>query len=443
LEDRLKNRHGWIALVGLLIVAGRGFADPLADYVRRPDKVFAWKILSRNELPGGVEFARVELTSQTWRGTVWKHQLTFLKPKEMKPKPTALIYVSGRYNPAEAMFFPGLARRLKQPIIALWNVPNEPLFGRSEDSLIAYTFERYLATRDSSWPLLFPMVKSVTRTMDAAQEFARQEWKTPLSGFVVTGASKRGWTTWLSGAVDHRVAGIVPMVYDNLNLAAQMKHQVESFGAYSEEIKDYSSQGLAALIRTPAGARLASMIDPFAYRKSLTMPKLIITGTNDRYWPLDAATLYYGGLPGPKNILYDPNSGHTLEDRMRVLRGIGAFWGAVSSGKRLPELQGTFSSGPSALKLTVAASRKPKAMRAWRAKSSSRDFRNAVWTSAPMALKGGRYVASLSLPSKGCVALFGEAEYDDGGTPYMVSTLVRIAGGKASVRRSYARKTGQ
>src|SRR5439155_17307190 len=129
-----------------------------------------------------------------------------------------------------------------------------------DDALIARTFVKYLDTKDETWPLLFPMVKSVTRAMDALQEFAKSEWKADVTDFVVTGASKRGWTSWLTAATgDKRVKAIAPLVIDTLNFPAQMKNQVNAFGRPSEMVKDYTNRGLIPIPKTDEGQKLWQM----------------------------------------------------------------------------------------------------------------------------------------------------------------------------------------
>ena len=113
--------------------------------------------------------------------------------------------------------------------------------------------------------------------MDVLQAFSKQEWRAPVERFIVAGASKRGWTTWLTAAVDRRVGAIAPVVIDVLNMRAQMSRQIEALGAYSARLIAYSSRGLLPIPETPAGKKLLDMVDPWAYRDRLTMPKLIVT----------------------------------------------------------------------------------------------------------------------------------------------------------------------
>ena len=52
--------------------------------------------------------------------------------------------------------------------------------------------------------------------MDAVQAWADTEHRDKIEKFVVTGASKRGWTPRLTGSVDPRVDATSPMVIDIL-----------------------------------------------------------------------------------------------------------------------------------------------------------------------------------------------------------------------------------
>ena len=116
-------------------------------------------------------------------------------------------------------------------VAILWQVPNQPLYDDlTEDALISYTLHNYLNDIDLTWPLLFPMTKSAVRAMDVVQHFSKKEIKRKIDHFVVSGASKRGWTTWLTGANDSRVKAIAPMVIDVLNMPVNIDYQ-KTYGA--------------------------------------------------------------------------------------------------------------------------------------------------------------------------------------------------------------------
>lgn len=73
----------------------------------------------------------------------------------------------------------------------------------------------------ATWLGHFPMVKAVLRGMDTVTAFVNtlsDVTEAPVY-YSVGGESKRGWTTWLVGAVDSgRVKAIVPIVLDAINI---------------------------------------------------------------------------------------------------------------------------------------------------------------------------------------------------------------------------------
>jgi PhoPQ-activated pathogenicity-related protein len=291
-------KPAWSVVVGGIVCAVAR-AD-LNSYVQKPDPSYSWRRIDEPPADGEDTVAELRMVSQTWRGIEWKHKLFVVRPAAMeKTSQAILIIAGGSWNddrdatrptekPKELALARGIAAMAKMPVAFVLQVPFQPMFdGRKEDQIISYTFDKYMRTGEEDWPLLLPMTKAAVRAMDTVQAFARKEWKLDIRQFMVTGGSKRGWTTWLTGAVDKRAAGIAPMVIDVLNIPAQMKHQIESYGRYSEQIRDYTDIKLQDQLETEKGKKLVSIVDPYAYRRRLTMPKLIILGSNDPYWTLD------------------------------------------------------------------------------------------------------------------------------------------------------------
>ncbi|HJN12146.1 MAG TPA: PhoPQ-activated protein PqaA family protein [Pirellulaceae bacterium] len=404
----------------------------LRDYITRPEKVFAWKLATPQQF-GDTKIYDIALTSQQWQGIVWKHNLFIYEPKAMRHPGHVLLFITGGKNGSR----PGLGERamgLKLAELAgarvamLHQVPNQPLLdGRSEDDLITETWLHYLKTGDKTWPLLFPMAKSAVKAMDAIEEIAKQKWDTPVKGFVVTGASKRGWTSWLTPVVDKRVIGTAPIVIDVLNFRPQMKHQLASWGKYSEQIIDYSSKGLINTgDESPRETQLRVMMDPYTYRKQLALPKLLINGTNDRYWVVDAMNLYWDDLVGPKYVLQVPNAGHSLGDgRVSALTTVAVFFQHTAADKAMPALSWDFGKAPDGLSLKIEPSRKPTAARLWVARSETTDFRESNWQSQPLAENGKAYAMTVERPEQGHIARYGELQFEFNGLQFSLCTLIR------------------
>lgn len=90
----------------------------------------------------------------------------------------------------------------------------------------------------TEWPLRLPMTKGVMKCMDAIQNFTLSLHEenpaiTPLKEFAVAGGSKRGWTTWTTGAADPRVIAIYPLVMDLLNVVENIHHHFRAYGGWA------------------------------------------------------------------------------------------------------------------------------------------------------------------------------------------------------------------
>lgn len=416
--------------------------NALKSYLNNGDKTYNWE-LKDSTILGNVTAYHLLLTSQKWRKYTWRHQLTVFIPQN-RLYDGALLFITGgsdkdeqpNWSKKDDLWKPlaDMAETNKAVVALIKQVPNQPLYGDlAEDALISYTLHQFKQDKDYSWPLLFPMVKSAVRSMDAVQEFTKQKVKFEVKNFVISGASKRGWTTWLSSAIDDkRVKAIGPMVIDMLNMPATLSYQKTTYGEYSIEIEDYVKLGIPQGTETADGKALTTMIDPFSYRKNMTVPKILFIGTNDDYWTVDAIKHYFGEIPGKNMIHYVPNVGHNLGGGKQAFEALSAFFGTTIMNKPYPVSTWTFNDTSIGVQLQVNPEQNDIVEATlWHTTSTDRDFRNNLWVSKNIKLKDLPSIKlTQSYPAKGYQAFYVDMKYKgpNGGT-YTVSTRVFVTDG--------------
>ena len=408
--------------------------NALQSYLNNGDKTYSWVVKDTMNL-GEVTGYNLLLTSQKWREFTWRHQLTILVPKDNK-NDGALLFITGGSNKNEqpnwskskedAIAFGMIAQKNKAIVAVLRQTPNQPFYGGlTEDALISHTLHNFQKDNDYSWPLLFPMTKSAVRGMDAVQEFATKNLKHDVKRFVVSGASKRGWTTWLTGAMDSRAVAIAPMVIDVLNMPKNLQYQIDSWNKFSEQIQDYVALGLTNTMTSPEGKAITQMIDPYSYRKKLTQPKMIFMGTNDEYWTVDAIKNYYDDIPGQNLIHYVPNAGHGLGDKRQALEGLSAFFGTTMLKQKYPICKWDVTTTKEGVKLSVktTADALVDAI-VWSADSDDKIFQDEKWESRSLGISNQPKVeVTEAFPKTGFKAFYLDLKYKNpnGGT-YIEST---------------------
>jgi len=428
--------------------ARAGRETPLDLYVRTPDPAYEYRPL--RVLEGeGYRAHVLEMTSQSWRKpeevdrTVWKHWLTVIVPRTVRHR-TAMLYITGGRSttppPSEAdRDLARLAVTTGSVAVLLQQVPNEPLtftgegVPRREDALIAYAWDRFLRSGDATWLPRLPMTKSAVRAMDTVVDFCSrpEAGSLGIDGFVVAGASKRGWTTWTTAAVDRRVVAIVPMVIDLLNVEANFRHHFQIYGFWSPAIQEFIDLRIPQWFGTREFRALERIEDPYSYRERLTMPKLIVNATGDPFFLPDSSRFYFDDLPGEKHLRYVPNTGHTL-DGADAFDSLLAFFRSVVEGAPRPSFTWRFK-GKGSIRLRTDPARVPSEVRLWRVSNTeARDFRmesiGPRWVGTVLPACGnGVYVATIEKPARGWTAFFLEATYPGTGSePLKFTTAVRI-----------------
>ncbi len=437
-------------LVFLLLASGVGAAPDetaLDRYVHTSDSHFRYELVKTISSPGYKTYvlsmqSQQYLTPTEVNRPIWKHWMTIVKPEHVKTD-IALLFIEGDDNDSPA---PQQADSLNIEIAQVTGavvatvsmVPNQPLIfadehrERSEDAIIAYTWAKFLRTSDEKWPARLPMTKAAVRAMDAVSGFLSSlpEDGAKINRFVVSGESKRGWTTWTTAAVDARVIAIIPVVIDLLNIVPSFAHHYRVYGKFSSELDDYAEAGITQWSNTLEYQKLMKIEEPFEYRDRLTMPKFIINAANDQFFVPDSSQFYFSDLLGEKYMRYVPNADHGIRDHSDVGESIAAFFSSVVAGAKRPELTWHVENDGT---IVVDSAAQPLAVKLWQANDpDGRDFRlekiGAAYTSQDVVPeRPGHYVVHPQTPTKGYTAYFVELTYPSPVKyPYKFTTAVKV-----------------
>jgi PhoPQ-activated pathogenicity-related protein len=312
----------------------------------------------------------LNMTSQKWltdadfspssdSKSIWWHYLVVIVPDEVAYQFNASLWITGgsvtssppKSTDEDIIVSAALATSTKMVVGALFQIPDEHITfssdpiqkSRSEDAIIAFTWDHFLKDPSNpEWLVRFPMVKASLRAMDATKEYMQSKYpekQTSLDYFNVAGASKRGWTTWLVGAVDpKRVVSIVPIVLDAINFTAVEHHQFKSYGAWSFALEDYTDMNITERFDSPNMVTLQQNVDPYFYKDRLTMPKMVVNAGMDEFQQPDDTYYWWSEMPEPKHFLLIPNAEHSLATGiLAAVPSISAFIQALTLKTDIPD----------------------------------------------------------------------------------------------------------
>jgi PhoPQ-activated pathogenicity-related protein len=412
-------------------------ASALDRYIAKADPVYGYELYHVDQTLAYTSYF-LRMTSQQWRSAdevdrpVWEHEVQITIPAlvySASPE-TALLIVNGGANDGplnnETGTLMATLAGLSGSVVAMINqVPNQPLYfadesnnPRIEDAILAYSLDKFLDTGDEEWPVHLAMTKAVVRAMDTVQAFLGGR-SIPIDDYIVLGGSKRGWTTWLTAAVDPRVKAIIPISIDLLNMEMQFIHHWEAYGFYTPAIGDYVELDLPCRLLSDRGQQLLGIIDPYAYRERYSMPKLVINSAGDEFFAPDSSRFYFRDLLAPARLRYTFNTDHSQgesdEDLLDVAIGALLWIDDVNRDDVSEPFSWRFEEDGS---IRVEVDDRPDAVNLVQATNPfERDFRletlGAAWTRTPLSETGdGVYIGAVSPPAAGFTAFAVELVYN-------------------------------
>lgn len=370
------------------------------------------------------------LTNELVNETEWWHWLTIVVPDQVDHS-TGFLWIGGGTKddslPQSVNPLVLNAALATNSITAdLHNIPFQPLVflndermnERFEDEIIAYGWRKFLEggamDEDAEWLSRLPMTAAAMRAMDTVSDFLQNQQELTVNEFVISGASKRGWTTWTTGIFDERVAAIAPVVIDLLNISPSFQHHWQAYGEWSPAIEEYEDEKIMNWQYSDEYSRMLELIDPYSYPDSLDMPKYVINAASDEFFLPDSWQFYWSDLPDQKNLRYIPNAGHSLEET-DAAESLTAWYNSILKDEPLPAFEWTADT--TGFQIQLDPENLPDKLLLWNAHNpKGRDFRlyviDRIWLAKRIEIPvDGNIYVEINSPDEGFTGWFVEATY--------------------------------
>ncbi|WP_449430795.1 PhoPQ-activated protein PqaA family protein [Pseudomonas putida] len=386
----------------------------------------------------GYEFRRLQMVSQQWAPSPvleprrWEHEVELHVPQDAVPGKALLVVNNGvRHGPQQTPDYARealreVALKARIAVVMVSDVPNQYVtFSDAEqpmreDVAVAHTWAHWLLDEAAApeLPLHVPMAAAASRAMDlATRELAGQGLA--VERFIITGASKRGWSAWLTALADERVMAIIPSVIDVADASQMLVGLRQRYGGHlPAALWPYQQAGVLQQLGSPAFERLMAMMDPMQYLdeegRRLAIPKYLVSASGDDFFAPDPVTDYQQRLPGQTSLRVLPNSDHGGV-RQAVVSTLVPALTRLRDGKPLPSVR--VSKSGQAGQMAVDFSEPPVAVKVWTANNGQdRDFRYACGVRYQSETLQPRQSFSLprTPPTSGWQAQFVEAKFADG-----------------------------
>ena len=350
-----KHIYKFFIITIIITSCNNEIENPLKEYVYETQDEYSYEVVD-SIIEDNWTGYHIKMISGKWLNeklvdeVEWWHYVDIIIPKDVEFD-KSLIFIDGGTKYEE--FFRldstsiSYAIESKSVIANVSNIPFQPIdFLDSEqkdfyeDDLIAFSWNRFLKSgakiSDAEWLPRLPMTRAVVRAMDLVQDISKKN-KVNVNEFVVSGASKRGWTVWTTAAIDKRVIAIAPMVIDMLNLNKSFENHYRSYGEYSIAVQDYVNYNIPDWMITKEFETLMKYVEPYYFKEKLTMPKLLINAGSDEFFSTDSWRFYFNELPGDKYLQYMPNVNHSLNGRY-LNENLFSFYTRILDDQNLPNI---------------------------------------------------------------------------------------------------------